>query len=167
MEDQRFAVLITKQEPTNACAYTMCPTPRGTVIRVSEIAPESEEGDIYSLTPDQVRGCSGTLAAKRPRPSPWQQLSIHASHRDGRLRICHRRRDHARARRSGSTAQGGRCRGPARHQSRLVNRSDNVCRILFILCDGRLDPELAQLFKTRFRSLTSKSMDDAILGLDG
>jgi quercetin dioxygenase-like cupin family protein len=141
---------ITKQEldPT-LVPYTLHPAPQGTVIRVSEIAPESEEGDIYSLPPDQVHemfwriGSEAASTFGRGSSYPFMHRTETVDYAfviEGEITLV--LDDQEVLLKAGDVAvQRGTNHG-------WSNRSDKVCRILFILCDGRFDPELAQLIGT-------------------
>jgi len=142
--------LITQQEPDPTLVpYTMRPGPCGTVIRVSEIAPESEEGDIYSLPPDQVHemfrriGSEAASTFGRGSSYPFMHRTETVDYAfviEGEITLL--LDDQEVLLKAGDAAvQRGTNHG-------WINRSDKVCRILFILCDGRFDSELAQLFGT-------------------
>ncbi len=142
---------IAKQEPDPTLPpYTQQPTRQGTVIRVSEIAPESEEGDIYHLAPDKVhelfRSIGNEAASTFGRGSshPFMHRTETVDYAfiiEGEITLV--LDDQEVLLKAGDVAVQ---RGTNHVWS---NRSDGVCRILFILCDGRFDSELAALFKTK------------------
>ena len=144
-------VPIANQEPDPTLPpYVQQPPPQGTVIRISEIAPESEEGDIYNLPTDKVHemfrsiGNEAVSTYGRGSSHPFMHRTETVDYAfviEGEITLV--LDDQEVVLKAGDVAVQ---RGTNHVWS---NRTNKVCRILFVLCDGRFNPELAALFKTK------------------
>lgn len=141
-------VPITKDEtdPTTVGSRTIHPAPRGTVLRIAEIAPESDE--IRNLTPEQARAVF--------RASGNESASTYG--RGGRHPMMHRTEtvDYAVILEGELTMllddedvqlKAGDVVIQRGTNHAWSNRSGKICRILYVLIDGRFDPELDACFK--------------------
>jgi mannose-6-phosphate isomerase-like protein (cupin superfamily) len=133
-------------DPTTIGSRTIHPAPRGTVLRIAEIAPESDE--IRNLTPEQARavfGASGNEAAStygRGGRHPMMHRTETVDYAvilEGELTLLLDDED-VQLKTGDVVIQRG-----TNHA--WSNRSGKICRILYVLIDGRFDPELKAWFK--------------------
>ena len=126
---------------------TIHPPPHGTVIRIAEITPESEE--IRNLTPEQAReffkGSGNEAASTYERggrhPMMHRTETIdYAVILDGEITLLLDDED-VELKTGDVVIQRG-----INHA--WSNRSGKLVRILYVLIDGRFAPELTALFKT-------------------
>jgi len=140
-------IAAQEPDPTFPGPGTIHPVPRGTVIRVAEWAPESDE--IRNLSPEQAREIFKAMGN--------ENASMHG--RGGRHPIMHRTEtvdyavilegeltlildDEDVVLRTGDVViQRGTSHSWA-------NRSDRPCRILFVLIDGEFDAGLKEAFRS-------------------
>ena len=133
-------------DPTPTGPRTIHPVPNGTVIRIAEIAPETEA--VRNLTPEQARAI---FAA-----SGNETASTHG--RGGRHPMMHRTEtvDYAVILEGELTLvlddedvqlKTGDVVIQRGTNHAWSNRSGKICRILYVLIDGRFDPELEARFK--------------------
>ena len=139
---------VTKAEPdpTTVGPRTIHPAPQGTVIRIAEIAPESE--DIRNLTPEQAREVfkaagsenASTFGRGGRHPMMHRTETIdYAVILEGELTMLLDGED-VQLKAGDVVIQRG-----TNHA--WSNRSGKICRILYVLIDGRFDPELEAWFK--------------------
>ena len=138
---------ITKNEPDPTLgSRTIHPAPQGTVIRIAEIAPESE--DIRNLTPEQAREVfkaagnenASTFGRGGRHPMMHRTETIdYAVILEGELTMLLDDED-VQLKTGDVVIQRG-----TNHA--WSNRSGKICRILYVLIDGRFDPELEAWFK--------------------
>jgi quercetin dioxygenase-like cupin family protein len=138
---------ITKNEPDPTLGpRTIHPAPQGTVIRIAEIAPESE--DIRNLTPEQAREVfkaagnenASTFGRGGRHPMMHRTETIdYAVILEGELTLLLDDED-VQLKTGDVVIQRG-----TNHA--WSNRSGKICRILYVLIDGRFDPELEAWFK--------------------
>jgi quercetin dioxygenase-like cupin family protein len=139
---------ITKDEPdpTTVGPRTIHPAPQGTVIRIAEIAPESEA--IRNLTPEQAREVfkaagnenASTFGRGGRHPMMHRTETIdYAVILEGELTMLLDDED-VQLKTGDVVIQRG-----TNHA--WSNRSGRICRILYVLVDGRFDPELEASFK--------------------
>ena len=138
---------ITQNEPDPTLgARTIHPAPQGTVIRIAEIAPESE--DIRKLTPEQAREVfkaagnenASTFGRGGRHPMMHRTETIdYAVILEGELTMLLDEED-VQLKAGDVVIQRG-----TNHA--WSNRSGKICRILYVLIDGRFDPELEACFK--------------------
>ena len=139
-------IFATEVDPTPG-PRTLHPPPQGTVIRISEITPESEE--IRKLTPEQAREsfkASGNEAAstyerggRHPMMHRTQTID-YAVVLEGEITLLLDDED-VQLKTGDVVIQRG-----TNHA--WSNRSGKLVRMLYVLIDGRFAPELAALFKT-------------------
>lgn len=141
-------VPITDDEtdPTTVGSRTIHPAPHGTVLRIAEIAPESDE--IRNLTPEQARAvfrASGNEAAStfgRGGRHPMMHRTETVDYAvilEGELTMLLDDQD-VQLKAGDVVIQRG-----TNHA--WSNRSGKICRILYVLIDGRFDPGLEARFK--------------------
>jgi naringenin degradation protein FdeH len=138
---------ITQNEPDPTLGpRTIHPAPHGTVIRIAEIAPESE--DIRNLTPEQAREVfkaagnenASTFGRGGRHPMMHRTETIdYAVILEGELTMLLDDED-VQLKAGDVVIQRG-----TNHA--WSNRSGKICRILYVLIDGRFDPELEACFK--------------------
>ena len=139
-------VVLTATEPDPTLGpRTIHPAPQGTVIRIAELQPESEE--IRNMTPEKARDVFAAMGNE----------SASMAGRGGRHPMMHRTEtiDYAVVLEGEITLllddadvelKAGDVviqRGTSHAWS---NRSQKVCRMLYVLIDGRFAPELAAMF---------------------
>lgn len=133
-------------DPTIEGPHTIHPVPRGTVIRVAEWAPESDE--IRNLSPEKAREIframgnedASTFGRGGRHPIMHRTETIdYAVVLEGELTLVLDEED-VELKAGDVVIQRG-----TNHSWR--NRSDKPCRILFVLIDGRFDPELGAMFE--------------------
>ncbi|MBI4190110.1 MAG: cupin domain-containing protein [Betaproteobacteria bacterium] len=138
-------IFATEVDPTPG-PRTLHPPPQGTVIRIAEIAPESEK--IRNLTPEQAR--EFFKASRNEAASTYERGGRHPMmHRtetidyavvlDGEITLLLDDED-VQLKTGDVVIQRG-----TNHA--WSNRSGKPVRMLYILIDGRFAPELAALFK--------------------
>ncbi len=141
-------VPIAKDEPdpTTVGSRTIHPAPQGTVLRIAEIAPESEE--IRNLTPEQARAvfrASGNEAAStygRGGRHPMMHRTETVDYAvilEGELTMLLDDKD--------VLLKAGDVVIQRGTNHAWSNRSGRICRILYVLIDGHFDPELEARFK--------------------
>lgn len=134
-------ITAREPDPTVDGPRTIQPQPRGTVIRVAEWAPEPEE--IRNLTPEAAREIFRAMGNEKA--STWGRGGRHPiMHRtetvdyavilEGELTLILDEED-VELKAGDVVVQRG-----TNHAWR--NKSDKPCRILFVLLDGKFDPEL-------------------------
>jgi quercetin dioxygenase-like cupin family protein len=139
---------VTKDEPdpTTVGPRTIHPAPQGTVIRIAEIAPESE--DIRNLTPEQAREVfkaagnenASTFGRGGRHPMMHRTETIdYAVILEGELTLLLDDED-VQLKTGDVVIQRG-----TNHA--WSNRSGKICRISYVLIDGCFDPELEAWFK--------------------
>jgi quercetin dioxygenase-like cupin family protein len=138
---------ITKDEPDPTLGpRAIHPAPQGTVIRIAEIAPESEA--IRNLTPEQAREVfkaagsenASTFGRGGRHPMMHRTETIdYAVILEGELTLVLDDED-VQLKTGDVVIQRG-----TNHA--WSNRSGRICRILYVLIDGRFDPELEARFK--------------------
>ncbi len=135
-----------ESDPTIAGPRTIHPVPQGTVIRIAEIAPESDE--VRNLTPEQARAvfaASGNEAAStygRGGRHPMMHRTETVDYAvilEGELTLLLDDED-VQLKTGDVVIQRG-----TNHA--WSNRSGKICRILYVLIDGQFDPELEARFK--------------------
>ena len=140
-------VIIKAEEadPTTSGPRTIHPAPQGTVLRIAELQPESE--DIRSMTPEQARkvfAASGNEAAS-------------TYGRGGRHPMMHRTEtvDYAVVLEGAITLvlddedvqlKAGDVVIQRGNNHAWSNRSGKMCRMLYVLIDGKFDPQLEAWF---------------------
>ncbi len=141
-------VPIAKDEPdpTTIGSRTIHPSPQGTVLRIAEITPESDE--IRNLTPEQARAvfrASGNEAAStygRGGRHPMMHRTETVDYAvilEGELTLLMDDED-VQLKTGDVVIQRG-----TNHA--WSNRSGKICRILYVLIDGQFDSGLAARFK--------------------
>ena len=139
---------ITADEPDPTLGpRTLHPAPRGTVIRIAEIAPESDE--LRNLTPDGARAvfaamgneAASTFGRGGRHPMMHRTQTVdYAVVLEGELTLLLDDED-VKLKAGDVVVQRG-----TNHA--WSNRSGKPCRILYVLIDGAFDAELAARFKT-------------------
>ncbi len=139
---------LTAAEPDPTLGpRTLHPAPRGTVIRIAEIAPESDE--IRNLTPEGARAIFAAMGNE----------AASTFGRGGRHPMMHRTQtvDYAVVLEGELTLllddedvllKAGDVVIQRGTNHAWSNRSGKLCRILYVLIDGEFDAELAARFKT-------------------
>ncbi|HLQ25018.1 MAG TPA: cupin domain-containing protein [Acidiferrobacterales bacterium] len=139
-------ITIDEPDPTLG-PRTIHPVPQGTVIRIAELAPESEE--IRNLSPEKAREvfkargneAASTFGRGGRHPMMHRTETIdYAVVLDGEITLLLDDVD-VQLKMGDVVIQRG-----TNHA--WSNRSGKPCRMLYILIDGRFDPELAALLKT-------------------
>ena len=140
-------VPIAKDEPdpTTSGPRTIHPVPQGTVIRIAEIAPETDA--VRNLTPEQARavfGASGNETAstygrggRHPMMHRTETID-YAVILEGELTLLLDDED-VQLKKGDVVIQRG-----TNHA--WSNCSDKICRILYVLIDARFDSELEAWF---------------------
>ncbi len=137
-------IAMTEPDPTVGGPGTIHPAPRGTVIRVAEWAPETDE--IRNLSPETAREIFRAMGN--------ENASMHG--RGGRHPIMHRTEtvDYAVILDGELTLildeedvvlKAGDVVIQRGTSHSWANRSDKPCRILFVLIDGKFDAGLKEL----------------------
>jgi quercetin dioxygenase-like cupin family protein len=140
-------VILSKEEPEpTAGPRIIHPTPQGTIIRIAEMQPETDE--IRNLTPEQSREifrAVGNEAAstfgrggRHPLMHRTETLD-YAVILEGELTML--------LDESEVTLKTGDVLIQRGTNHAWVNRSNKVCRILFVLIDGKFDPQLEAWFR--------------------
>jgi quercetin dioxygenase-like cupin family protein len=137
---------ITADEPDPTLGpRTLHPAPQGTVIRITELAPETEE--LRNLSADKVRSvfaAAGAEAASTFKPGARHPLMHRTETIDyavvleGEITLVLDDED--------VVLKAGDVVIQRGNNHSWSNRSDKMCRMLYVLIDGRFDPELAALF---------------------
>jgi len=137
---------ITADEPDPTLGpRTLHPAPQGTVIRITELAPETEE--LRNLSADKVRSvfaAAGAEAASTFKPGARHPLMHRTETIDyavvleGEITLVLDDAD--------VVLKAGDVVIQRGNNHSWSNRSDKMCRMLYVLIDGRFDPELAALF---------------------
>ena len=137
---------ITADEPDPTLGpRTLHPAPQGTVIRITELAPETEE--LRNLSADKVRSvfaAAGAEAASTFKPGARRPLMHRTETIDyavvleGEITLVLDDED--------VVLKAGDVVIQRGNNHSWSNRSDKMCRMLYVLIDGRFDPELAALF---------------------
>ena len=141
-------VVLTADEPDPTLGpRTIHPAPHGTTIRIAELQPESAE--VRNMTPEKSRevfaamGNAGASMAGRGGRHPMMHRTEtidYAVVLDGEITLLLDDED-VQLKAGDVVIQ----RGTSHAWS---NRSQKVCRMLYVLIDGRFAPELAALFET-------------------
>ena len=145
--DAMPVVLTAEEADPTLGPKTIHPAPQGTVIRIAELQPES--ADIRNMSPEKAREVFAAMG----------NASASQFGRGGRHPMMHRTEtiDYAVVLEGEITLilddedvqlKAGDVviqRGTSHAWS---NRSQNVCRMLYVLIDGRFAPELAAMFET-------------------
>ncbi len=138
---------ISKEEPDPTLGPKEFVAPMGTKMRISEMAPEPEE--IQNLSPEKARelfakaghGSSLSFGQSNRHPMMHRTESVdYAIVLDGEITLVLDNED-VQLKTGDVVIQRG-----TNHA--WSNRSGKITRMLFILMDGRFEPELAALFKT-------------------
>ena len=139
-------VLTADESDPTLGERTLHPAPMGTTIRIAELQPES--ADIRSMTPDQSRevfaamgNAQASMVGRGGRhPLMHRTETIdYAVVLDGEITLILDDED-VQLKAGDVVIQ----RGTSHSWS---NRSQKVCRMLYVLIDGRFAPELAALFE--------------------
>ena len=140
-------VVLSADEPDPTLGpRTLHPAPGGTVIRIAELQPESAE--IRNMTPEKSRevfaamGNAGASMAGRGGRHPLMHRTEtidYAVVLEGEITLVLDDED-VQLKAGDVVIQ----RGTSHAWS---NRSDKVCRMLYVLIDGRFAPELAAMFE--------------------
>lgn len=140
-------VVLTAEEPDPTLGpRTLHPSPHGTVIRIAELQPESD--DIRNMTPDKAREVFAAMG--NPSASMYGRGGRHPlMHRtetidyavvlEGEITLILDDRD-VQLKAGDVVIQ----RGTSHAWS---NRSQKMCRMLYVLIDARFAPELAAMFE--------------------
>ncbi len=143
-------VPLTRTEPDPTTGPRDFVSPMGTKIRISEIPPDTE---VLNITPEQARemfkhsGSNLTSTFERGGRHPMMHRSESIDYAvvlDGELTLVLDEED-VQLKAGDVVIQRG-----TNHS--WSNRSGKLARILYILIDGRFDPELAARFKADRRS---------------
>ena len=139
-------VVLTADEPDPTLGpRTIHPAPQGTVIRIAELQPESAE--VRNMTPEKARdvfaamgNAAASMAGRGGRhPMMHRTETIdYAVVLEGEITLLLDNED-VQLKAGDVVVQ----RGTSHAWS---NRSPKVCRMLYVLIDGRFAPELAALF---------------------
>lgn len=140
-------VVLTAEEPDPTLGpRTLHPSPHGTVIRIAELQPESD--DIRNMTPDKAREVFAAMG--NPSASMYGRGGRHPlMHRtetidyavvlEGEITLILDDRD-VQLKAGDVVIQ----RGTSHAWS---NRAHKICRMLYVLIDARFAPELAAMFE--------------------
>jgi quercetin dioxygenase-like cupin family protein len=136
---------ITADEPDPTLGpRTLHPAPKGTVIRITELAPETEE--LRNLNADKVRSvfaAAGAEAASTFKPGARHPLMHRTETIDyavvleGEITLVLDDQD--------VVLKAGDVVIQRGNNHSWSNRSEKMCRMLYVLIDGRFDTELAAL----------------------
>ena len=139
-------IATSETDPTTIGQRTIHPGPHGTVLRIAEIAPESDA--LRNLTPEQARSvfkASGNETASTYKPGGRHPMMHRTETVDyavlleGELTLLLDEED--------VLLKAGDVVIQRGTNHAWSNRSGKLCRILYVLIDGRFDPELKASFK--------------------
>jgi quercetin dioxygenase-like cupin family protein len=132
-------------DPTTSGPRTIHPAPQGTVLRIAELQPESE--DIRNMTPEQSRkvfAASGNEAAStygRGGRHPMMHRTETVDYAvvlEGEITLVLDNED-VQLKTGDVVIQRG-------NNHAWSNRSGKMCRMLYVLIDGKFDPQLEAWF---------------------